>query len=619
MNCLSVTNLRKFYGERLLLDDITFHIDKGQKVALIAKNGSGKSTLIKILQGIEPAESGEVKFHKDLRVGFLVQDPEFDPNMNVYQSILNADHPMLRACLRYEEALAGIGSLEKSMEEMDLLQAWDYEVNVKQILTRFLIHDLQQPVRMLSGGQKKRLALAILLLQEPDFIILDEPTNHLDLDMIEWLEDYLSTGTMTLLMITHDRYFLENICTDMLELENGKMFKHKGNYSQYLENKAIREDTQRSNVDKAQNLMRKELEWIRRQPKARGTKAKARVDAFEGVKERASQKVNDKNVQLEVRMSRLGGKILELHNVSKAYGDRKLIDAFSYKFKAGERVGIVGRNGCGKSTLLNILTGKINFDSGNLVPGETVVFGYYGQEGLQLKSDRRVIDVVKDIAEYIPIGKGQISAAQMLERFLFDYGKQYQYFSTLSGGERRRLYLLTILMKNPNFLILDEPTNDLDIITLQVLEDFLMDFKGCLIIVSHDRYFLDKLTDHLFVFEGDGKIRDFNGNYREYRDTIKEESRQTRIAEKDVKTISVNDAKQDAPKRKMSYKEQKEFQEIEKELSQLEAEKNQITQQLSEGNQDVNTILQLSKRMEEVINLLEEKEFRWLELSELAS
>jgi ATP-binding cassette subfamily F protein uup len=472
---------------------------------------------------------------------------------------------------------------------------------------------------MLSGGQKKRLALAILLLQEPDFIILDEPTNHLDLDMIEWLEDYLSTGTMTLLMITHDRYFLENICTDMLELENGKMFKHKGNYSQYLENKAIREDTQRSNVDKAQNLMRKELEWIRRQPKARGTKAKARVDAFEGVKERASQKVNDKNVQLEVRMSRLGGKILELHNVSKAYGDRKLIDAFSYKFKAGERVGIVGRNGCGKSTLLNILTGKITYDTGNLVPGETVVFGYYGQEGLQLKSDRRVIDVVKDIAEYIPIGKGQISAAQMLERFLFDYGKQYQYFSTLSGGERRRLYLLTILMKNPNFLILDEPTNDLDIITLQVLEDFLMDFKGCLIIVSHDRYFLDKLTDHLFVFEGEGKIRDFNGNYREYRDTIKEESRQTRIAEKDIKTISVNDAKQDATKRKMSYKEQKEFQEIEKELSQLEAEKNQITQQLSEGNQDVNTILQLSKRMEEVINLLEEKEFRWLELSELAS
>lgn len=619
MNCLSVTNLRKFYGERLLLDDVTFHIDKGQKVALIAKNGSGKSTLIKILQGIEPAESGEVKFHKDLRVGFLVQDPEFDPNMNVYQSILNADHPMLRACLRYEEALAGIGSLEKSMEEMEMLQAWDYEVNVKQILTRFLIHDLQQPVKMLSGGQKKRLALAILLLQEPDFIILDEPTNHLDLDMIEWLEDYLSTGTMTLLMITHDRYFLENICTDMLELENGKMFKHKGNYSQYLENKAIREDTQRSNVDKAQNLMRKELEWIRRQPKARGTKAKARVDAFEGVKERASQKVNDKNVQLEVRMSRLGGKILELHNVSKSYGERKLIDSFSYKFKAGERVGIVGRNGCGKSTLLNILTGKISFDSGNLVPGETVVFGYYGQEGLQLKSDRRVIDVVKDIAEYIPIGKGQISAAQMLERFLFDYGKQYQYFSTLSGGERRRLYLLTILMKNPNFLILDEPTNDLDIITLQVLEDFLMDFKGCLIIVSHDRYFLDKLTDHLFVFEGDGKIRDFNGNYREYRETIKEESRQTRIADKDIKSPGVVETKQDAPKRKMSYKEEKEFNAIEKEINQLEEEKLKITQQLSEGNKDVDTILQLSKRMEEIINLLEEKEFRWLELSELSS
>lgn len=617
MNYLSVTRLSKYYGERLLFEDLTFYIDKGQKIALIARNGSGKSTLMKILQGVEPPESGEVQWHKDIQVGFLLQEPNLPDDKTVYQAILHSGHPLLQACLAYEEALDGKGDLSKAMENMDRLQAWDYEVQVKQILSRFEIPNLNQKVGSLSGGQKKRLALAILLLQEPDFLVLDEPTNHLDMEMIEWLEDYLSTGTMTLLMVTHDRYFLENICTDILELEDGKLYKHKGSYSDYLENKSIREDTLRANIDKAQNIMRKELEWIRRQPKARSTKAKSRVDAFEGVKERASQQVRNEQVQLEVKMNRLGGKILEWHNVSKSYGDNCIIDKFSYKFKRGERVGIVGSNGVGKSTFLNVLTGLEPYDSGNLIHGETVIFGYYGQEGLQLKADKRVIEVVKDIAEYLPIGKGHLSAAQVLERFLFDYGQQHQYVSTLSGGERRRLYLLTILMKNPNFLILDEPTNDLDIMTLQVLEDFLMDFKGCLVIVSHDRYFLDKLTDHLFIFEGKGQIRDFNGNYREYREWSKEQDRLKRQEEKEKTASNAVYQTTSASKAKLSFKEQKEFEQLGGEIEQLEQQKAKLHDLISTETDHVR-LTELSREIEQVNYLLDEKEFRWLELSERA-
>lgn len=617
MNYLSVTRLSKYYGERLLFEDLTFYIDKGQKIALIARNGSGKSTLMKILQGVEPPESGEVQWHKDISVGFLLQEPNLPDDKTVYQAILHSGHPLLQACLAYEEALDGIGDLSKAMEAMDRLQAWDYEVQVKQILSRFEIPNLHQKVGSLSGGQKKRLALAILLLQEPDFLVLDEPTNHLDMEMIEWLEDYLSTGTMTLLMVTHDRYFLENICTDILELEDGKLYKHKGNYSDYLENKSIREDTLRANIDKAQNIMRKELEWIRRQPKARSTKAKSRVDAFEGVKERASQQVRNEQVQLEVKMNRLGGKILEWHNVSKSYGDNCIIDKFSYKFKRGERVGIVGSNGVGKSTFLNVLTGLEPYDSGNLIHGETVIFGYYGQEGLQLKADKRVIEVVKDIAEFLPIGKGHLSAAQVLERFLFDYGQQHQYVSTLSGGERRRLYLLTVLMKNPNFLILDEPTNDLDIMTLQVLEDFLMDFKGCLVIVSHDRYFLDKLTDHLFIFEGKGQIRDFNGNYREYREWSKEQDRLKRLEEKEKSSVNPISPTNATPKTKLSFKEQKEFEQLGAEIEQLEMEKRRLHQVITTET-DHMLLTALSKEIEHVNMRLDEKELRWLELSERA-
>lgn len=614
MNYLAVNNLCKYYGDKLLFENITFFIDKGQKVALIAKNGTGKSSLIKILQGLEPPESGDYKFHKDIKAGFLVQEPDFDDAKTVYQTIMHAENPILMASLEYEHALDGIGDLQVSMDKMDELEAWDYEQQMKLILSKFLIFDLDQKVGTMSGGQKKRLALAILLLEQPDIFILDEPTNHLDMDMIEWLEEYLSKNNITLLMITHDRYFLENICNEILELDNGVLYKHKGNYSKYLENKELREENQRVNVERAQNTFRKELEWMRRQPKARTTKAQSRIDNFENVKAAATAKAEDKKVEIEVKMQRLGGKILELHNISKQYDGRVLLDKFSHKFQRGERVGIVGRNGCGKSTLLNIITDDETFDSGNKVLGETVVFGYYNQKGMQLKADKKVIDVIKDIAEFLPVGKGTISASQLLERFLFIPSQQYNMVSTLSGGERRRLYLLTILMKNPNFLILDEPTNDLDILTLQVLEDFLLDFKGCLVIVSHDRYFLDKLTEHLFVFEGDGKVRDFLGNYNEYRLQLKEEQREAARAEKNLSAPNTSNTA--SAKRKLSFKEQTEFKQLEKDIDLLNKEKTELTEKLSNANTDHNEIQKAAKRIEEIIISLDKKELRWLELSE---
>ncbi len=616
MNYLAVNNLCKYYGDKLLFENINFFIDKGQKVALIAKNGSGKSSLIKILQGLEPPENGDFKFHKDIRAGFLVQEPYFDDNKTVYQTIMHADNPVLMASLEYEKALAGDADLQAAMNKMDELEAWDYEQQVTLILSKFLIFDMDQRVGSMSGGQKKRLALAILLLQQPDIFILDEPTNHLDMDMIEWLEEYLSKNNITLLMITHDRYFLENICNEILELEGGILYKHKGNYSKYLENKELREENMRVNVEKAQNTFRKELEWMRRQPKARTVKAKSREDNFENVKERATAKVQDKPIEIDVKMQRLGGKILELHNIQKQYADKILLDKFTHKFQRGERVGIVGRNGCGKSTLLNIIIGEEQFDSGNVVLGETVAFGYYNQKGLQLKEDKRVIEVIKDIAEFLPVGKGTLSAAQVLERFLFPFEQQYNFVSTLSGGERRRLYLLTILMKNPNFLILDEPTNDLDILTLQVLEDFLLEFKGCLLIVSHDRYFLDKLTEHLFVFEGNGKVRDFLGNYNEYRLQLKEEQRQQRNEERNTVIATTPDSS--PVKRKLSFKEQTEFKELEKTIEQLSIEKSELAEKLSSELNDHQEIQKISMRIEAIIQLLDENELRWLELSEFA-
>ena len=616
MNYLSVTNLTKYYGERCLFENITFYIDKGQKLALIAKNGTGKSSLLKILEGKEPPESGEYKIHKDIQIGFLAQEPEFEEQHTVFDAILYSDNPVLKASLDYEHALAGTGSLEEAIDKMDKLSAWDYEKQVKQILSKFLITDFDQKVASLSGGQKKRLALARLLLNKPDLLILDEPTNHLDMDMIEWLETELSKQNISLLMITHDRYFLENICTDILEIEDNRLYKHKGNYSVYLENKALREEIARINVEHAQSVFRKELEWMRRQPKARTTKAKSRIDNFEQVKDRAQQLVQEQQVQLELKMNRLGGKILELHNISKQYGTKLVLDKFSYKFQRGERVGIVGRNGHGKSTLLNIMTGFEMPDSGNIVLGETVIFGYYNQQGIQLKADKRVLEVVKDIAEYLPVNKGQISAAQLLERFLFTPAQQHQYVSTLSGGEKRRLYLLTILMKNPNFLILDEPTNDLDILTLQALEEFLLDYKGCLVIVSHDRYFLDKLTDHIFIIEEGGKIRDYLGNYKAYREQKKTEERE----KKNEEAIKQNENRQvkntDAPKKKMTFKERHEFQLLEKELQELADKKTSLTTALSSGVQTHEEITAASLELQRITELLDEKEMRWLELSE---
>lgn len=616
MNYLSVNNLSKYYGDKLLFENITLFIDKGQKVALIAKNGSGKSSLLKILQGLEPPETGDYKFHKDIKVGFLTQEPAFDDTKSVYQTIMHDENPILKASFDYEKALDGHGDLQAAMDKMDELEAWDYEQQVKLILSKFLIFDLDQKVGSMSGGQKKRLALAILLLQQPDLFILDEPTNHLDMDMIEWLEEYLSKNNITLLMITHDRYFLENICNEILELENGILYKHKGNYSKYLENKELREENQRVNVEKAQNTFRKELEWMRRQPKARTTKAQSRIDNFENVKAAATARVEDKKVEIEVKMQRLGGKILELHNIDKSYPGKVLLNKFSHKFQRGERVGIVGRNGSGKSTLLNIIMNEEKYDAGNIVLGETVVFGYYNQKGLILKEDKRVIDVIKDIAEYLPVGKGSLSASQVLERFLFTPSQQYNLVSILSGGERRRLYLLTILMKNPNFLILDEPTNDLDILTLQVLEDFLMDFKGCLVIVSHDRYFLDKLTEHLFVFEGDGKVRDFMGNYNEYRLQLKEEQRQVKQDEKLQDENKLATSPISSVKRKLSFKEQTEFNQLEIDIDKLSKEKEELTQKLSSGNLEHQQIQSISTMLEKIITLIDEKELRWLELSE---
>lgn len=616
MNYLSVNNLSKYYGDKLLFENITLFIDKGQKVALIAKNGSGKSSLLKILQGLEPPESGDFKFHKDIKVGFLTQEPAFDDAKSVYQTIMHDENPILKASFDYEKALDGHGDLQAAMDKMDELEAWDYEQQVKLILSKFLIFDLDQKVGSMSGGQKKRLALAILLLQQPDLFILDEPTNHLDMDMIEWLEEYLSKNNITLLMITHDRYFLENICNEILELENGILYKHKGNYSKYLENKELREENQRVNVEKAQNTFRKELEWMRRQPKARTTKAQSRIDNFENVKTAATARVEDKKVEIEVKMQRLGGKILELHNIDKSYPGKILLDKFSHKFQRGERVGIVGRNGCGKSTLLNIIMNDETYDAGNIVLGETVAFGYYNQKGLILKEDKRVIDVIKDIAEFLPVGKGTMSASQVLERFLFTPSQQYNLVSTLSGGERRRLYLLTILMKNPNFLILDEPTNDLDILTLQVLEDFLIDFKGCLVIVSHDRYFLDKLTEHLFVFEGDGKVRDFMGNYNEYRLQLKDEQRQAKQDEKMLLENKSSTSPISTVKRKLTFKEQTEFKQIEKDIEKLTKEKEELTEKLSAGNLEHQQIQTISSMLEKIISSIDEKELRWLELSE---
>lgn len=616
MNYLSVENISKNFGEKILFQNITFGIAQGQKVALVAKNGTGKTTLLKLLAGFFSPDTGQVVFKKDIRVAFLDQEPDLNANLTIIEEIFASDLLTMQTVKSYELALLNpenYEALQDAISAMDALNAWDMEQKAQQILSELGIDDLHQSVAQLSGGQKKRVALAKLLIEEPDFIILDEPTNHLDLPMIEWLEQFLLKSHMTVLMVTHDRYFLELVCDEIIELDGGKLYHYKGNYAYFLEKKAEREESFQSSVDKANNLMRKELEWVRRMPKARGTKAKYRMDAFEDLKEKASQKLHTNQVQIELNPQRLGGKIMELHHVKKKFEQKTILADFSYIFKRKEKIGIIGKNGVGKSTLLNLLAGLEQVDGGKIVVGETVVLGYYHQKGMQLAEDKRVIEVIKDIAEIIPLAKGKkMTAAQLLERFLFEPPMHYQYVSKLSGGERKRLYLLTILMKNPNFLILDEPTNDLDLLTLNVLEDFLVDFEGCVLIVTHDRYFMDKLVDHLFVFEGEGVVTDFNGTYTDYLQVAKQKKQmldKTVLPEKEAVFPEKSDAK------KMTFNQKKEYESIEKELILLEKDKANLLELLSkEGNSSAD-ITQFSIQLAQLEQKIDEKTTRWFELA----
>ncbi len=629
MNYLQAENIAKSFGIKPLFTNLTIGINKGQRVALVARNGSGKSTLLKILAGKETADAGQVTQRKDIRIEFLDQDPKLDPEKTIIEALLATESPIFNAVREYEKALEGQHAednditrkvLQMASERMDAMQAWDIDAKLHSLLSKFSIDRVNVQIKTLSGGQLKRVAMCSVLIDEPDLLILDEPTNHLDIDMIEWLEDYLSTSNMTLLMVTHDRYFLDSVCNEVIELEDGELFKYKGTYSYYLEKKAERELSEQKSLEKAKNLFSRELEWMRRQPKARTTKSKSRVDAFDDVSKNASKRLDEDNVELSVKMTRIGGKILELKKIYKNYGDLTLLKGFDYTFKRGERLGIVGKNGAGKSTLLNIIAGLEEPDSGKVNIGETIVLGYYSQKGMKFKEDKRMIEVVKDIADVIPMADGsRLSAAQLLNRFLFPNETHYTQVSKLSGGEKRRLYLLTILIKNPNLLILDEPTNDLDIVTLNVLEDFLSEFGGVLIIVSHDRYFMDRLADHLFVFEGDGVIRDFNGNYTDYRNDLLEREKAARKLANEASNAAKK-AAQDAlvkPKIKLSFKDKYELEQLDKELPQLEKERAELEAKMVTLT-DHEEIMKTSARIGEIIAALDTKGLRWLELTELA-
>ena len=621
MNYLSVENLTKSFGDRLLFADLTFGIDQGQKVAIVAKNGSGKTTLLRCLMDLEQIDSGRVVYRNDIRVAFMEQTENMDESQTILESIFDHDLPELKALKKYNEALIDNDQdkLNECYEELTELNAWDYEVRVNQILSVLKLTDSKRMIGSLSGGQKKRVALAKALLSDADFMILDEPTNHLDLDMIEWLESYLSTSKSTLLMVTHDRYFLEVVCDTIFELSDETLYQYKGNFSYYLEKKAEREEQTQATIDKARNTFRKELEWIRRQPKARTTKSKSRIDAFDDIKKTAHQRIDKDEIDIPIKMERLGTKILELHHMGKSFGDTKILNDFSYHFKRKERVGIVGQNGAGKTTFLNLIQGKETLDKGKVVVGETIVFGYYSQELIQVDPDKRVIEVIKDIAEFIPLEKGkQLSAGQLLERFLFPRDAHYQYVHKLSGGEKRRLKLLTVLMSNPNFLILDEPTNDLDIFVMSVLEDYLQLFEGCLIVVSHDRYFMDKMVDHLFVFEGDGEIKDIIGNYTDYRKNQKQEARE--LKNTPVKEIEVKEepkvVEKPIEKRKLSFKEKQEYEQLPNEIERLEEKKEKLTLELSDASKSNQQIMELGNELAKVVAELEQKSDRWLELAE---
>jgi ATP-binding cassette subfamily F protein uup len=624
MNFLSVENLTKSFGDRIIFSDITFGIDQGDKVAIVAKNGNGKTTLLRCLMNLEDTDSGRVVYRNDLRVAFMQQTETLDETHTILEAVFSHDLPELQIVKKYNQALreGNEEAIHACYDELTELNAWDMEVKVNAILSVLKLDDTSLLVGSLSGGQKKRVALAQVLVAEADFLILDEPTNHLDLDMIEWLEEYLSKSKSTILMVTHDRYFLEVVCDTIYELEDQTIYKYKGNFSYYLEKKAERQEQLSSTIDKARNTFKKELDWIRRQPKARGTKQKARVDNFQEVKKVASQRIDEDEIDIPVKMERLGSKILELHKIGKSYGSKAILDNFSYNFQRKERLGIVGNNGTGKSTFLNIIQNREEVDRGKVVTGETVVFGYYSQELIQVDEDKKVIDVIRDIAEFIPLEKGkQLSAAQFLEKFLFPRHMHYNFVHKLSGGEKRRLKLMTVLMANPNFLILDEPTNDLDIFVMSVLEDYLRTFEGCLIVVSHDRYFMDKMVDHLFVFEGQGAIKDIIGNYTEFRKQTAVDYKKEKAAEKDptpVKEVKVTQLSTSSSqeKRKLSFKEKSEFDSLEKELEDLEAEKEAQTAVLSSGSSSNEQIMEAGNKLAAIVAAIDSKTARWMELAE---
>jgi ATP-binding cassette subfamily F protein uup len=627
---LSVEGLSKQYPEQLLFENLRFGLKKGDKIGLIANNGTGKSSLLKILAGKELADEGTVYLRDDIKLAFLEQIPEFDESLSINDFIDGSHTDVLEIIRNYEEALALQSEhyseqnqklFEQASLKMDQVHGWDYERRLKQLLARFNITDLNLPIRSLSGGQKKRLAMAMALLDEPDLLIMDEPTNHLDIEMIEWLEKYLSQSSLTLLMVTHDRYFLDRICNHILELENAKLYHHKGNYAYFLEKRAERETVFKTEVDKAGKLLKKELEWMRRSPKARTTKAKSRINSFYEIKDKASKKTSKDELRLDIKMSRIGGKILEMKNVSKSFGDLKILEGFTHTFKKGERIGIVGKNGVGKSTFLNLILGTQKQDSGKINIGDTTIFGHYSQDGLQLKKDQRVIDVLKDIAEVITLGDGsKLTASQFLQHFLFPPKMQRTFVSKLSGGEKRRLYLLTVLITNPNFLILDEPTNDLDLLTLNKLEEFLESFNGCLILVSHDRYFMNKLVDQLFIFEGDGKIRGFLGTYADYREIKKTENKEVKLKQsKDKNAEKPSEPKKDeGVKRKLSYHEKREYEGLEEEIEALETEKQELEELFNTGLSEYEEIEKASARIGEIIKLIDEKTLRWMELDEIS-
>ncbi len=627
MHYVTVEKIAKSYGIQPLFQDLTFHIEEGDKIALVARNGTGKSTLLKILAGKETPDEGKVWINKDVDVVLFEQEPLFEERSTVVENIFFHEHPMIRAIRNYE-AVSEEGDpvkLSEAIIRMDDLGAWDFESKVKQVLDKLNIHQLQQPVSTLSGGQRKRVALARTLIDigfehKHVFLIMDEPTNHLDVEMVEWLEFYLSKENVTLLLVTHDRYFLDTVCNEIWELDGSRLFVTRGDYATYLERKAQRIEQESASIEKAKNTYRRELDWMRKQPRARTTKSRSRQDNFYVVEEKAKRQIIDEKVELDMKMSRLGGKVVEMKKVYKSYGDKIILKGFDYTFKKGERIGVVGKNGTGKSTFINILQGIEQADSGKINIGDTVVFGNYSQQGLEIKEDMRVIEWVKNIAEHFPLaGGGSLSAAQFLQLFLFDPDKQYTFISRLSGGEKRRLHLLAVLFRNPNFLILDEPTNDLDLPTLAVLEEFLADFPGCLLIVSHDRYFMDRLVDHLFVFEGDGVIRDFPGNYSQYRENSAAGSVILSAPEKVIQQPATGSQQSGIRhKKQLSFNEKREFEQLEKEIAKLAKEKEEITQKLNNGSTPYDELQQLSLRIGEVTKQLDEKEMRWLELSEIA-